>query len=210
MTETTAKVRAKGLNATGFTETLATRYADQDLGQRFLAVVELKTEFVGEDAEGNRRLELIITQLEPAQNKDMEEHLRRLSRSAFYERKLKSSDQPLPIDGKDDLEPKVSEVLASGKYLEEEPEPEPVPEDAAEDVKEDAAEEEHPSEHDKEYDAHWEADREARDDQDATDLQEAVEAEHPGPTSDEDVTSSGIGDGRRLSSVPDPFTPQAG
>ena len=114
MTDTTAKIAAKGTQNTGITEELARRCYDQ-LGRKVLAVVELVAETRSETKDGAQKVGLSILTIEPAPNADTEEHLRNLARSFHYERRLTSEDQQLRIDTADDLEPKVADVLAAGQ-----------------------------------------------------------------------------------------------
>lgn len=119
MTDTTAKIRAKGCETTGLTEDLARKLWDAKAGKRLMAVVELEVVTPhGPDKEGKRSVDLVITQLEPAPEDMTEAHLRELTRSFHYERKLASPDDQLQIQTGDDLEPKVSDVLAAGKAFE--------------------------------------------------------------------------------------------
>lgn len=140
-----AKIRAKGLNATGVTEDIITKLADAE-GGHMVAVVELKVDEVHKKVDGDRRVDLVITQCEPAPDQQTIDHLRNLQRSFYYERKLHSEDEQLTIETRDDLEPTVEQVLAAGKHFEattdeplpdptdEEPEAEPEPERSEEDL----------------------------------------------------------------------------
>jgi hypothetical protein len=110
--DTTAKIRAKGLNATGVTEDIATRLADAEHGS-LIAVVELKVEEVHKKVDGERRVDLIITTLEPATDKIGEDHLREFQRALYYNRAV-DEQQPTLDDGP---EPTVSEVLGRGASL---------------------------------------------------------------------------------------------
>lgn len=116
MPDTTAKIRSKGLDSTGVTEEIAAQMYNS-LGRYTMAIVELKHEDHGKNAEGKRRVELIITQVEPATETTMEDHLRELTRTLEYNRRLTSPDQQLPLD-RDANEPTVEGVLAAGKQLE--------------------------------------------------------------------------------------------
>lgn len=112
MTDTTAKIRAKGLNATGVTEDIATRLADAESGH-LIAVVELKVEEVHKKVDGDRRVDLVITTLEPAVDKIAEDHLREFQRALYYNRAVDEA-QPTLDDGP---EPTVNEVLGRGQSL---------------------------------------------------------------------------------------------
>ncbi|GAB2762878.1 hypothetical protein [Nocardioides pakistanensis] len=113
MTDTTAKIRAKGLNATGVTEEIATRLADAESGH-LIAVVELKVEEVHKKVDGERRVDLIITTLEPATEKIAEDHLREFQRALYYNRAVDEAQPTLDSDGP---EPTVAEVLGRGTSL---------------------------------------------------------------------------------------------
>lgn len=126
---TTAKIAAKGTNNTGITEDLAKRCHDQ-LGRKILAVVELVAESRSETRDGSESVSLSILNLEPAPNKATEDHLRELSRSFNYERRLaEGADMPIPGTG-DDIEPDLKTVLAAGQRFEPHPF---LPVDAADD-----------------------------------------------------------------------------
>lgn len=109
MPDTTAKIRAKGLDTTGVTEDIANQmYAHK--GKHYMAVVEFKVDATHETAEGKRAVDLILTQVEPAASEDMDEHLRELVRTCYYNRG--TGDQPSLPTGSD--EPTVDKVLAAG------------------------------------------------------------------------------------------------
>ncbi|GEP38863.1 hypothetical protein NPS01_25260 [Nocardioides psychrotolerans] len=108
---TTAKIATKGTSSTGITEELAKRCHD-NLGKKVLAVVELVAEARAEKRNGDESVVLNILTIEPAPNTMTEDHLRELARSFHYERQL--ADGQLRIETGDDLEPKVTDVLAAG------------------------------------------------------------------------------------------------
>jgi len=114
--DTTAKIRSKGLDSTGVTEEVAAQMYNS-LGRYTMAIVELKHEDHGKNAEGKRRVELVITMVEPALDSTTEDHLRELTRVLDYNRRLQSPDQELPID-RDANEPTVEGVIAANKKLE--------------------------------------------------------------------------------------------
>ncbi|WP_154402722.1 hypothetical protein [Nocardioides speluncae] len=115
MTDTTAKIRAKGLESTGVTEEIANQMFTQ-VGRHFMAIVEMRVEEPhGPNAEGKRRVDLILTQVEPCNDDNLDSHLRELCRGLHYNRKLHDADQQLEIDTQDDIEPKVADVIAAGK-----------------------------------------------------------------------------------------------
>ena len=110
MTDYTAKIRAKGLAATGVTEDhIREMYAAK--GSRRWIVASVKVDETHEKADGDRKVDLIIDELEVAPE-IAEEHVRELIRSFYYERQVASDEQQLRLD--DDIEPKVADVLEHG------------------------------------------------------------------------------------------------
>ena len=109
---TTAKIAAKGCSDTGITEDLA-QSLHNNLGKKVLAVVELVAEARSEKRNGDEAVALSILTIEPAPDHMTEDHLRELARAFHYERQL--ADGQLTIDSQDDIEPKVSQVLAAGQ-----------------------------------------------------------------------------------------------
>lgn len=113
MTDTTAKIRAKGCETTGLTEDLARKLWDAGAGKHFMAVVELRVEEPhGPNSEGKRRLDLVIDLLEPAVHPIAEDHLRNFQRSLYYERKLLSEGDQPTLESVDDAEPSVEARVA--------------------------------------------------------------------------------------------------
>lgn len=112
----TAKIRAKGLDATGVTEEIARRIADAEAGT-LMCVVEIDYAEVHKPKGGDRRVDFVIRTVEPAPNQATEDHLRELTRSFYYERQLISPDGQLTIETREDLEPTVLDVVAAGKAL---------------------------------------------------------------------------------------------
>lgn len=113
MTDYTGQIRAKRLGNTGITEDhVQEMFANK--GGYHMAVVELRVDEVHDKVDGKRKVDLIIDNVELAPNDDTVAHLRNLQRSFHYERKLHSEGETLDIDGADDLEPKVADVLAEG------------------------------------------------------------------------------------------------
>jgi hypothetical protein len=113
---TTAKIRAKGLSATGMTEELATKLYHQP-GGRIMAIVELKVDETHEKADGDQKVDFIITELEPVVdvnlNGQIEEHVRELQKVLYdNRRRLERGDDQLPID---DDGPGVEGLLQQGK-----------------------------------------------------------------------------------------------
>lgn len=119
---TTAKVRAKGLAATGVTEDLAAQMFNTK-GSRYLAIVELKVDEVHEKSDGDRRVDLVIEELEPVVdgklNGALDEHVRTIWK-ALYENRLRAGagpDDQLPLDPDDGPAPKVADIIAAGDAL---------------------------------------------------------------------------------------------
>jgi hypothetical protein len=114
MTDTTTQIKAKGCQATGLTDDLASKLYN-NLGQRIMAIVELEAHDRASDADGNQKVGLRITMLEPAVDEHGigDAHLRELTRAMFMNRKLNSPDEQLTIDSSEDLSPKVADVIAA-------------------------------------------------------------------------------------------------
>lgn len=111
MTDTTAKIRAKGLDSTGVTEEIANNlYANK--GKRIVAIVELHAVERHEKADGTRRVDLVLEQVEPAVDDAAAEYLRELTRAMYVNRQ--QAQGQLAIDGTLDNEPTVEGVLAAG------------------------------------------------------------------------------------------------
>lgn len=114
MTDFTAKIRAKGLDGTGVDENLV-REMFTTKGKHYMAIVELKVDETHEKVDGQRRVDLVITQVEPATSKDLDDHLRNITRTTYQNRALKSEDAQLQIETAEDLEPTVEQVIAAGQ-----------------------------------------------------------------------------------------------
>lgn len=110
MTDTTAKIRAKGLDATGVTEDIATDMYTHK-GRHYMAIVELKVEERHEKADGTKKVDLVLTQVEPAMDDDLAEHLRELTRTLYYNRGL-DGHTGSTTEGQ---ERTTADVLASGQ-----------------------------------------------------------------------------------------------
>jgi hypothetical protein len=109
MTETAAKVRAKGLDATGVTEEIAsTLYANK--GKRIMAIVELHAVERHEKADGTRRVDLVLEQVEPATDDTLAEHLRELTRTLYQNRAITDGQDALD----DTLTPDLKDAIAAG------------------------------------------------------------------------------------------------
>lgn len=111
MTDTTAKIRAKGLDATGVTEEIASQM-HSNKGGNYMAIVELRVDETHDKADGTHKVDLIITQVEPATDHHLEEHLRELTRTLYYNRGLRDPEQPT-LDGAGP-ERTTEDVLAAG------------------------------------------------------------------------------------------------
>lgn len=107
-----AKIRAKGLDATGVTEQLAGEMY-RNKSRHYMAIVELKVDETHEKADGTRKVDLVLTLVEPATDTALEEHLRELTRVGYLNRQ--QSDGQLAIDESLGAERTVADVLASGQ-----------------------------------------------------------------------------------------------
>lgn len=107
----TAKIRAKGLDATGVTEQLAAEMY-RNKGRHYMAICEVKVDETHEKADGNRKVDLILTLVEPATDSALEEHLRELTRVGYLNRQ--QADGQLAIDQSLGQERTVADVLSSG------------------------------------------------------------------------------------------------
>lgn len=127
MTDTTARILAKGCEATGLTEEIANKLFTK-VGSHFMAIVELEVVYPhGPNTDGKRRIDLHLKQVEPAMDPNLEEHLRELTRTLYFNRQV---DQPLPGTSGDDINPDLKTVLAGGARFEPHPF---LPVDAADD-----------------------------------------------------------------------------
>jgi hypothetical protein len=110
VTDTTAKIRAKGLDSTGVTEDIAsTLYANK--GKRVMAIVELHAVERHEKADGTRRVDLVLEQVEPAVDDTLSEHLRELTRTLYQNRAQADGQQALD----DTLIPDLKDAIAAGE-----------------------------------------------------------------------------------------------
>lgn len=122
MTDYTAQIKAKGLDATGVTEDIA-RQLYSRLGSHMMFIVEARVDGRIENNDGVHKVQLYLTQVEPCTDSTLEDHLRELTKTLAYNRKLTQDDvdgQPT-LDGGDDIEPKVADVLAAGRRFEPHP-----------------------------------------------------------------------------------------
>lgn len=112
MTDTTAKIRGKGLDATGITEEIASDLFNR-VGTHLMAIVDLQVvDRHGPDVKGKRGVELIIDGIEPATDDTLAEHLRELTRTVYLNRQHHGAQ--LSIDDALDDEPTVEGVIAAG------------------------------------------------------------------------------------------------
>lgn len=212
MTDTadyTAKIRAKGLDATGVTEQLAAEMY-RNKGRHYLAIVEVKVDETHEKADGTRKVDLVLTQVEPATNPDLEEHLRELTRVGYLNRQ--HGDGQLAIDASLGEERTVADVLASGQRHRPHPF---LPDDAAKDTPicdvcggieasavhstQDILDD--PDEEDDDQGDETRADVEAEQDLIAEEWIDTQHGDEPEPEDQHDETTT-----RPLAAVPDPFT----
>lgn len=109
MPDTTGRVRAKGCEETGITEELATKLLKAKMGKRILAVVELQTvERHGPSIDGKQRVDMVLTQIEPALDDRTEDTLRELTRAMSRQRRAVSGE--LPLDNTDGTAPSLDDV----------------------------------------------------------------------------------------------------
>lgn len=110
MTDTTATINAKGLDATGITEDIAAELFHK-VGTHLIAIVDLQVvDKHGPNVKGKRKVTLSIDGIEPALDDNLAEHLRELTRTLYYNRQVATNGPTL--DGGD--EPSVDQVLAAG------------------------------------------------------------------------------------------------
>lgn len=120
MSDTTAKIRAKGLQSTGVTEDLARRmYAN---GGHYLAIVDLKVARTIENLdEGTDAVELVIDAIEPVVDGKLDgtlvDHVRNIQAALYRNRKLHEEGEELPLGDQDGPTPSVKDVLAQGVGL---------------------------------------------------------------------------------------------
>lgn len=112
MTDTTARIRAKGLDALGVTEDIANQlYARKGAHQMFIG--EYRVDETHERADGTKKVDLVLTQVEPATDEQLAEHLRELTRVGYMNRQ--QANGQLAIDQSLDDEPTVEQVMAAGQ-----------------------------------------------------------------------------------------------
>lgn len=117
MTDTKGNIRARKLGNTGITEDILTRIANAK-GGRVLAIVDLKVAFHGEDDDSNRKVALVIDQIEPVidgkLNGAIVDHVRDIQAALHRNRMLAENGPQLPLDGQPTA-PSTAEVLEQGK-----------------------------------------------------------------------------------------------
>jgi hypothetical protein len=112
------KIRAKSdLSGTGVTDDIA-RQMCHSKGKHYMAVVEVKVDELHDKSSGQQAADLIINQFWPANDDNLDEHLRELTR-VLHQNKALASEHDDPIDGMelDGPAPTVSEVLEQGAQL---------------------------------------------------------------------------------------------
>lgn len=110
MTETTAKIRAKGTDGTGFTEDLAASLFNR-VGHTVKAIVELEVvDKHGPNLEGKRKVDMVITSIEVATDSIVDEHLGEISNAIYVNRDLQGHTGTT-TQGQ---ERTVADVVASG------------------------------------------------------------------------------------------------
>lgn len=124
----TAKIRAKGLDSTGITEQIAAEMY-RNKGRRYMGIVELVVDETHEKADGTRKVDLILSLVEPAIDDHMAEYLRELTRVTYRNRQ--QADGQLAIDDSLRDEPTVAQVLEGGQRFRPHPF---LPDDAAKDT----------------------------------------------------------------------------
>ena len=115
MPDYTAKINAKGCDATGLTEEIAAAsYAR--LGSHMMAVVELRAAKRGDDEDGTHSVNYVITQIEPATNTRADDLLRELARTLHASRRDPEGQPGLP--GTDGFGAQaMDDVLRQGESL---------------------------------------------------------------------------------------------
>jgi uncharacterized protein YneF (UPF0154 family) len=109
----TGEIRTKRLAGTNITEDML-RSMHARRGAHYMGIIELEVDETREKTDGANKVMLTIKQVHVSMgNEGTEAHLRQLTRSMHQQQVLNSPDQPLPIDSKDDIEPKVEDVIAA-------------------------------------------------------------------------------------------------
>lgn len=106
----TAQIKSKGLDATGVTEDVV-RDLYSKLGSHIILIVEARVDARSDGTDGTHKVQLSLTQVEPATDANLTNHLRELMRTVYFNRQV---DQGQPTLDSDGIEPKVEDVLAAG------------------------------------------------------------------------------------------------
>lgn len=120
MTDTTAKIRSKGLDGTGLTEEIATRIADAETGT-LVCVVEISYAALHKESGGKRAVDFVINTVEPAPDQASADHLRNLARAIYHGRRLHAEDKQPQLDSINDVVPSVGDVITQGQGVLPEP-----------------------------------------------------------------------------------------
>lgn len=116
MPDTTARIRAKGLDTTGVSEAMATEMFAKGAGKYHMAIVEWRTEEPhGPTTEGKKRIDLVLTQVEPARDDRSANALREMARALARQRR--AEDGELPLDGTSETEKPLSDATAAVESL---------------------------------------------------------------------------------------------
>jgi len=106
MSATTAKVAARSkTDNTGITPELSTKMY-KNLGSNYMAIVELRVAERIEGDDQSHAVKLEVNRIEPAADKDIEDHMRALERALYFKR----NPQPT-LTQKDPLEANVTKVM---------------------------------------------------------------------------------------------------
>ncbi len=126
MTDYTATIKSKGLDSTGVTEEVARKLYSK-LGGHMMFIVEGTVDSCTENIDGSKRVHLSLTQVEPAIDDALAEHLRELTRTLYQNRAV--ADGQAALD--DTLIPDIKDAVAEGARHKPHPF---LPTDAADDL----------------------------------------------------------------------------
>lgn len=107
----TATLKTKRCKNTGMTEDIIRQLHGRP-GARVMAIVELKVDDAHHKDDAPNHIDFTVEQVQPFVDDDQAEFLRKLCRSAHQKQVLNSSDGQLTIDGQEDLEPSVDDLIA--------------------------------------------------------------------------------------------------
>lgn len=110
MTDYTAQIKSKGLDATGVTEDVV-RGLYSKLGSHVMLICEARIDARSDGTDGSHKVQLSLTQVEPATDSNLDDHLRELTRTLHYNRQLDAGQPTLDAN---ENEPNVTDVLAAG------------------------------------------------------------------------------------------------